>query len=95
VIASLWKVDDSSTAHLMSNFYRNLKTTTKSEALRQAQLQLIRGETRSDLFAKRGVGGIGKLGESPPPKSLSQDSVSVSASHPYFWAPFILVGDGK
>ena len=88
-------MDDSSTAHLMSSFSRNLKTMTKVEALRQAQLQLIRGEVRSDLLARRGIGGVGKLGETPAAKSLSQDSVSVSTSHPYFWAPFILVGDGK
>ena len=41
MVASLWKVEDSSTAQLMANFYKNLKTMTKVEALRQAQLQLI------------------------------------------------------
>jgi CHAT domain-containing protein len=79
----------------MSSFYRNLKTMSKAEALRQAQLELIRGEGRSDLLTKRGVGGIGKLGEMPEPQSPSEDPNSVSTSHPYFWAPFILVGDGK
>ena len=77
----------------MASFYKNLKTMTKVEALRQAQLQLIRGNVNSDLLARRGIGGVGKLGEVPPSKPLSQDSISTS--HPYFWAPFILVGDGK
>jgi CHAT domain-containing protein/predicted negative regulator of RcsB-dependent stress response len=95
VVASLWSVDDSSTAHLMASFYKNLKTMSKVEALRQAQLELIRGEGRSDLLARRGVGGIGKLGETVKSESLSQNPISVSTSHPYFWAPFILVGDGK
>jgi CHAT domain-containing protein len=97
VVASLWSVDDSSTAQLMASFYRNLKTMSKVEALRQAQLELIRGEGRSDLLARRGVGGIGRLGEVLRVKndSPSSVSVSVSTSHPYFWAPFILVGDGK
>ena len=95
VVASLWSVDDSSTAHLMASFYRNLKTMSKVEALRQAQLELIRGEGRSDLLARRGVGGIGKLGETVKSESASQDPISISTSHPYFWAPFILVGDGK
>lgn len=93
VVASLWKVDDSSTAHLMSSFYRNLKTMPKVQALRQAQLALIRGDGRSDFLVRRGVGGIGKLGETPVSTTLSQNSISTS--HPYFWAPFILVGDGK
>src|SRR5262245_6206321 len=95
VVASLWSVDDSSTAHLMASFYRNLKTMSKVEALRQAQLELIRGEGRSDMLARRGVGGIGKLGETQKSESPSQNPISVSTSHPYFWAPFVLVGDGK
>jgi CHAT domain-containing protein len=95
VVASLWKVDDSSTAHLMSSFYKNLKTMSKVEALRQAQMQLIRGEGHSELLARRGVGGIGKLGETLSTQLPAPSSNSVSTSHPYFWAPFILVGDGK
>jgi CHAT domain-containing protein len=95
VVASLWNVDDSSTAQLMASFYRNLKTMGKAEALRQAQLELIRGGGHSDLLARRGVGGIGKLGETREAQSSSENPISVSTSHPYFWAPFILVGDGK
>jgi len=91
VVASLWKVDDASTAQLMSGFYRNLKTKSKIEALRQAQLDMIRGKGNSPLLAQRGVGGIGKLGQSP----VARSSHMISNSHPYFWAPFILVGDGK
>jgi CHAT domain-containing protein len=95
VVASLWSVDDSSTAHLMASFYRNLKTMSKVEALRQAQLELISGEGHSDLLARRGVGGIGKLGEAASSALPAPSSLSISTSHPYFWAPFILVGDGK
>jgi CHAT domain-containing protein len=95
VVASLWSVDDSSTARLMASFYRNLKTMSKVEALRQAQLELIRGEGRSDLLARRGVGGIGKLGEISESQFPSQNPSSIFTSHPYFWAPFILVGDGQ
>jgi CHAT domain-containing protein len=93
VIASLWNVDDSSTAALMGSFYRNLKTMSKVEALRQAQLSLIHNEVKGELLTQRGVGGIGKLDEASRAKSLSQNAVSIS--HPYFWAPFILVGNGN
>jgi CHAT domain-containing protein len=95
VVASLWSVDDSSTAQLMASFYGNLKTMSKVEALRQAQLELIRGEGRSDMLARRGVGGIGKLGEAASSALLAPSSLSISTSHPYFWAPFVLIGDGK
>jgi CHAT domain-containing protein len=96
VIASLWQVDDVATAQLMSKFYKNLKTMSKAEALRQAQLELIHGSASGALLANRGVGGVGKLEDTPKPQStLTARPTAVSASHPYFWAPFILVGDGK
>jgi CHAT domain-containing protein/Tfp pilus assembly protein PilF len=46
VLATLWSVDDDSTAHLMSNFYRRWsagRNIQKIEALRQAQLEMLRG----------------------------------------------------
>ena len=41
-VATLWSIQDDSTAELMSEFYRALKTSeTKAQALRQAQLKLL------------------------------------------------------
>ncbi len=91
VIASLWQVDDSSTAQLMEKFYRNLaysKTPiTKAQALRLAQLSLLYGKqvTLDDIQR----GGIDV--ELVPGKQTSTRS---SVSHPYYWAPFILIGNG-
>jgi CHAT domain-containing protein len=39
IVASLWKVDDLATSDLMVQFYTNMKTLDKREALRRAQLQ--------------------------------------------------------
>lgn len=52
MVASLWKVDDEATASLMSNFHLLLKLgNSKGEALRKAQLQLMRTErTRHPYF---------------------------------------------
>ena len=46
---------------------------------------------------RRGIGGIGKLGEVPAVKTPSQDAnpIAISTSHPLFWALLILVGEGK
>ena len=43
-LATLWSVDDAATAELMNEFYRELANTTvtKAEALRRAQLKLIK-----------------------------------------------------
>jgi CHAT domain-containing protein len=62
VLGTLWPVDDNAARQVMEKFYRGLMTShlSKAEALRQAQIELL----RSDEF-----------------------------SHPFFWAPFLLVGN--
>lgn len=65
LVVSLWSVNDQSTALLMEKFYAYLKQGMhKSEALRQAKLDLLQTE----------------------------DS---AMSHPYYWAPFILIGSNR
>jgi CHAT domain-containing protein len=62
VLGTLWPVDDNAARKVMETFYRGLIVfhLAKTEALRQAQIELL----RSDEF-----------------------------SHPFFWAPFLLVGN--
>ncbi|HWP82622.1 MAG TPA: CHAT domain-containing tetratricopeptide repeat protein [Bacteroidota bacterium] len=51
MVASLWKVDDYATSILMSNFHLLLKLgNTKSQALRKAQMQVMRTENTSHPF---------------------------------------------
>ncbi|MBW4571729.1 MAG: CHAT domain-containing protein [Tolypothrix carrinoi HA7290-LM1] len=58
-LATLWSVEDQSTAELMNQFYQKLaQRETKAEALRHAQLALL-----------------------------------VKYQTPYFWAPYVLVGN--
>jgi CHAT domain-containing protein len=86
VIASLWMVSDESTVELMRAFYRNLKSMSKSEALRKAQLDLMKSSIR--FHVERGSGGI--------TQSINyQQDMLIKCSHPYFWAPFILLGDWR
>jgi CHAT domain-containing protein len=82
-IASLWLVDDGGTQVLMNAFYTALQTgkITKAEALRRAQIALITGD-------RGGIGVAQQLNNSLP------SSVSNCLSHPYYWAPFILIGNG-
>ena len=50
-LASLWLVDDESTALLMNQFYQGLKAgLPKAKALRQAQLTLLKGEYQHPRF---------------------------------------------
>ena len=58
IVASLWNVDDASTAELMNEFYSNLTTMDKAEALQYAQIKIMKEK-----------------------------------NSPFFWAPFVLIGD--
>ena len=85
-IASLWKVDDGGTQILMTAFYTALKQKVSFvEALRQAQIALI--------YANQPAG-------SRPRGTIELTRTDVSSktqgqlSHPYYWAPFILIGNG-
>jgi CHAT domain-containing protein/tetratricopeptide (TPR) repeat protein len=86
-IASLWKVSDGGTQKLMDAFYTAVKTgkVSNAEALRQAQVAMITGNFEG-LGQARGVIEI-RL------RSHSADIPS-KLSHPYYWAPFILIGNG-
>jgi tetratricopeptide (TPR) repeat protein len=61
LVASLWPVEDTSTAALMEGFYRRLEAgESAAAALRAAQLEMLRGED--------------------------------GLKHPFYWAPFVLIG---
>ncbi|XGV97326.1 MAG: tetratricopeptide repeat protein [Leptolyngbya sp. BL-A-14] len=90
VIASLWLVNDSSTSQLMRQFYTNLSTGRmgKAEALRQAQISLIAGKDQSQSTSDRSSVNFSSG------QGLSNESISHNLDHPYYWAPFILIGNG-
>ena len=90
-IASLWQVSDGGTQVLMNAFYAALnKSMTKAEALRQAQIALI----TKDLSAVGGSRGEEAWIEVVSTRTGLPPQVSNHLSHPYYWAPFILIGNG-
>ncbi|MBL1177170.1 CHAT domain-containing protein [Pantanalinema sp. GBBB05] len=84
VLASLWSVSDASTSVLMQQFYKYLATgkLTKAEALRQAQLSLLNGTLPTSVLPYR----------TAVPVSSSGQAIG-SLAHPYYWSPFILIGN--
>jgi CHAT domain-containing protein len=89
VLASLWDVNDASTSKLMSDFYsRWVKNPAagKAEALRQAQLALLHA---SDAAAPSATKQRGPQLEQEEPSTARESKYS----HPFFWAPFVLIGN--
>ncbi|HVN94575.1 MAG TPA: tetratricopeptide repeat protein [Terracidiphilus sp.] len=88
VLATLWDVNDFSTSKIMSDFYdRWVKNPArgKAEALRQAQLAFLHGAaTGAAADTGRGFEPVG-----PSPTRTS----SLGYAHPYYWAPFVLIGN--
>jgi CHAT domain-containing protein len=101
VVATLWPVADASTTVLMQELYRRRETPPglpKIEALRQAQLALLRGqhpagdvvahETQSILAS--GAAPRGGRERGGPRFRLHP---AAPYAHPFYWAPFILIGN--
>ncbi len=85
-IASLWQVNDGGTQVLMNRFYSSLQQGhSKAEALRQAQISLIEGNLSASETERAEVIIISDRSSTPTRRNLN---------HPYYWAPFILIGNG-
>lgn len=99
VIATLWPVADASTGLFMQHFYRlrQERHLTKAEALRQAQLTLLRGadplaEPKPAADPSRGLTVPPAPPGAAPPDAFAPPPGAPYA-HLYYWAPFILMGN--
>jgi CHAT domain-containing protein len=89
VVASLWSVSDEGTLGLMAEFYHHLKIAPiKAEALRQAQIAMIKGQVRIEN-GRLILSNLNKELELPP--ELAQLG-NESLSHPYYWSGFTMIG---
>ena len=95
-IGSLWKVSDISTPGLMIEFYNQLKTSSfKAEALRLAQVAIIEEQVQIDLDNRQMITSWGEAIELPEnvvADLLASNITEIDLSHPYYWAPFTVIG---
>jgi len=98
VLASLWPVADASTPTLMREFYRLRRATPKlgkAAGLRQAQLELLRGSvTASSAPSKANRAKRAKIaGAANTDLPLFTADPKAPYAHPFYWAPFVLIGN--
>lgn len=97
VMATLWSVADESTSLLMSEFYRLRKKNpqlTKAAALQMAQQEMINGKLQQQVTPgeKRDTGEMNASGTYAPAFVYSPKK---PFAHPYYWSPFILIGNWR
>ncbi|MEL6383382.1 MAG: CHAT domain-containing protein, partial [Cyanobacteria bacterium J06626_18] len=87
-LASLWQVSDGGTQKLMQAFYAAMQQgMSKSAALQAAQQAMI----TSDFSAVGGDRGLAVVANDDRDRSAPTGN---TLTHPYYWAPFILIGNG-
>lgn len=91
VLATLWSVSDQSTAILMQSLYRLRQgnALTKAEALREAQMGLLNG--KHAFTAKVANSDNTEAGTANAPTFIPNPAKPYA--HPYYWAPFVLMGN--
>ncbi|HEY9608546.1 CHAT domain-containing protein, partial [Allocoleopsis sp.] len=88
VLASLWYISDQGTLGLMAEFYSQLKRAPiKAEALRQAQIAMMKGQVRLEGSQLR----TSTMSIQLPPELAQYGNQNFS--HPYYWSSFTMIGN--
>jgi CHAT domain-containing protein len=94
-LGSLWYVGDQATLGLMTSFYDSLRTAPiKAEALRQAQLAMLRGEINLKDGAINIENSDAPALQFPLRGEVIEalEALPVDLRHPYAWSAFTMIG---
>jgi CHAT domain-containing protein/tetratricopeptide (TPR) repeat protein len=106
LVTSLWNVQDAAAGLVMEEFYNNLwgKSLTRSEALRQAQITVLRHPERvrqrarelRETLTRRGIPeeALARRGILPD-AGAGAEAHGSPVSPPAWWAAFVLCGDWR
>ncbi len=97
VIATLWSVFDTSTKDVMVEFYRiyGEGKVTKAEALRRAQITVMNGKYAPSEGAAKRSSDIIVFEDDENERSPFTPDPKAPFAHPYYWSPFLLMGNWR
>ena len=97
VMATLWEVADDSTRVLMVNFYKLYESgkISKAEAVRQSQIALLKGNGVIKVENKKPRSGVYKADGEKSDQTPFVYNEKLPYEHPFFWSPFILIGNWR
>jgi CHAT domain-containing protein len=98
ILATLWPVADASTCEFMKRFYAQHggpAVASKAEALQRVQVAFLEGSAGPAVrfLAKADGRGVEAKDESPEPRDKFISDPNAPYAHPYYWAPFVLIGN--
>lgn len=102
VLMTKWAVADESTSILMQEFYKSWgkEGLSKIEALQKAQLSLIKGDIKTlgatkTYQRKQKRSEIIRLDGSKMKGKPFAFNPNAPFSHPFYWSPFVLIGNWR
>jgi CHAT domain-containing protein len=97
-LATLWAVVDKSTPLLMTEFYRLQKENpqmTKAESIQKVQNAFISGKLKPDAEYIKKLIEIFSKQNNAADKNKFVFNKDQPFAHPFFWSPFVLIGNWR
>ena len=94
LIVSHWNVESASTKELITKTFTHIKQgTPPSEALYKARISVMDSEFSTAIDTR----GFTIIEEEDHDENFTdnhtKNEIHISRSHPYFWAPFVYIGN--